>query len=205
MTFSFPSLGLVSHLFLLPKAHWFLPVFRSDQFPGPSSTGLPGLWTRCGYFWQCRQVPGPTGKWSLHLHKAGQQEEAGRAPKSPSMLWWAWPWWKPVHQHQQVMWLLKPNCSSDPSCSPQLANLLFNGFSWSSCHPLRPPPHHHHHQWLSSGQLSSLLWMCGLPISCSPVIFLFSQGGLNTYTWNTWNTPVCLHCRWRMCFPCPME
>ncbi len=38
-----------------------------------------------GSFWHCVQVSSPVGKWNLHLHKVGQQQEAWSALKLPGI------------------------------------------------------------------------------------------------------------------------
>ncbi len=48
-------------------------------------------------------MPSPVGKWNLHLHKVGQQQEAWSALKLPGIrLCWPWTSENTVDQHQQM-------------------------------------------------------------------------------------------------------
>ncbi len=70
-----------------------------------SSSALLGLAYRI-----CVQVPSPVGKWNLHLHKVGQQQEAWSALKLPGIrLCWPWTSENTVDQHQQMTWHPKPS------------------------------------------------------------------------------------------------
>ncbi len=60
------------------------------------------------------QVPSPVGKWNLHLHKVGQQQEAWSALKLPGIrLCWAWTSENTVDQHQQMTWHPKPSLTGN--------------------------------------------------------------------------------------------
>ena len=50
-------------------------------------------------------MPSPVEKWNLHLHKAGQQQEAWSALKHPGRrLHWPWTSGNRVGQHRQMTW-----------------------------------------------------------------------------------------------------
>ncbi len=49
--------------------HRFSLGFRSGEFSGLSSTPTPCSFNQLLCFWQCGQVPNPTGKWNQHFKK----------------------------------------------------------------------------------------------------------------------------------------
>ncbi len=77
-------LGLAYRIFLFTIPHRFFYGVKVRRVCWPiknRDTIKPGT----GSFWHCVQVPSPVGKWNLHLHKVGQQQEAWSALKLPGI------------------------------------------------------------------------------------------------------------------------
>ncbi len=99
-------LGLAYRIFLFTIPHRFSMGLRSGEFAGQLRTGIPWSLNQVpGTLPELWQVPSPVGKWNLHLHKVGQQQEAWSALKLPGIrLCWPWTSENTVDQHQQMTW-----------------------------------------------------------------------------------------------------
>ncbi len=161
-------LGLAYRIFLFTIPHRFSMGLRSGEFAGQLRTGIP---------WSLNQVlvalalcagAKSCGKWNLHLHKDGQQQEAWSALKLPGIrLCWPWTSENTVDQHQQMTWHPKPSLTVELYTGPQA--------TWILCLSSLPP---------DSGTLISkgnakftfIREHNFGPLSSSPVLFVFSPG-----------------------------
>ncbi len=156
-------LGLAYCIFLFTIPHRFSMGLRSGEL----RTGIP--WSLNQVLVACVQVPCSVGKWNLHLHKVGQQQEAwsalnflvyGCVDLGPQKTQWTntsrwhgtpnhhWLW--KLHTGPQATWIL---CLS--SLPPDSGTLISKGnakFTFIREHNFGP-------------------------LSSSPVLFVFSPGG----------------------------
>ncbi len=103
-------LGLAYRIFLFTIPHRFSMGLRSGEFAGQLRTGIP--WSLNQLLVALALCAGAksVGKWNLHLHKVGQQQEAWSALKLPGIrLCWPWTSENTVDQHQQMTWHPKPS------------------------------------------------------------------------------------------------
>ncbi len=86
-----------------------------------------------GRLWHCVQVPSPVGKWNLHLHKVGQQQEAWSALKLPGIRL-CWPWTSENTVDQQPADYMAPQTITD-------CGKLYTGpqATWILCLSSLPP------------------------------------------------------------------
>ncbi len=127
-------LGLAYRIFLFTIPHRFSMGLRSGEFAGQLRTGIPWSLNQV-LLWHCVQVPSPVGKWNLHLHKDGQQQEAWSALKLPGIrLCWPWTSENTVDQHQQITWHPKPSLTVETlhwtSSNVDSVPLLFSSRLW---------------------------------------------------------------------------